>query len=457
MRHTPSLGALIFCVVCLFGLADAMTHAQSTEPAVVISQVYGGGGNSGATYTHDFIELFNRSETPVSLMGWSVQYASATGAAWQKTALTGTIPPGGYYLIQQAQGSGGTLALPVPDAVGAIPMSSSKGKVALLRSDDLLSRGTVCPDGAILIDLVGFGSTSCFAGAAPAPALDNQMAGLRAGGGCGYSGDNGADFSAERPSPRNSTTPPAMCSGSAAIRPAAVNTPSRAEFTGTELTGTAQGPGSAAHLAVTIQPLTGTVQTLPHSVITRSVAPQGSVSATVMSSAHLVISQVYGGGGNAGATFTHDFIELYNPGGRAVAVNGWSVQYASATGKTWLVTPLSGTVPAGGFYLIQQAQGSGGSARLSAPDAVGEVAMSASSSKVALVQAVTPLTGSCPVGVAIVDFVGYGNANCFEGSGPGPRTSNTLSLRRIDEGSQDTDDNRADFATAPPTPRMSAP
>ena len=28
---------------------------------------------------------------------------------------------------------------------------------------------------------------------------------------------------------------------------------------------------------------------------------------------HIVISQVYGGGGNAGATYTHDFIELYNP------------------------------------------------------------------------------------------------------------------------------------------------
>ena len=27
----------------------------------------------------------------------------------------------------------------------------------------------------------------------------------------------------------------------------------------------------------------------------------------------LVISEVYGGGGNAGATYTHDFIELYNP------------------------------------------------------------------------------------------------------------------------------------------------
>ncbi len=31
----------------------------------------------------------------------------------------------------------------------------------------------------------------------------------------------------------------------------------------------------------------------------------------------IVISEVYGGGGNAGATLTNDFIELYNHGTRA--------------------------------------------------------------------------------------------------------------------------------------------
>jgi hypothetical protein len=34
--------------------------ALAASPNVVISQVYGGGGNSGSTYTHDFIELYNR-------------------------------------------------------------------------------------------------------------------------------------------------------------------------------------------------------------------------------------------------------------------------------------------------------------------------------------------------------------------------------------------------------------
>jgi hypothetical protein len=61
----------------------------------------------------------------------------------------------------------------------------------------------------------------------------------------------------------------------------------------------------------------------------------------------IVISQIYGGGGNSGATLKNDFIELFNPGGVAVSVNGWSVQYASAAGTTWQVTNLSGTIPPG--------------------------------------------------------------------------------------------------------------
>src|SRR5574341_980987 len=53
--------------------------ARAVSPDIVISQVYGGGGNTGATYTHDFIELFNRGTTSTSVDGWSVQYTSATG------------------------------------------------------------------------------------------------------------------------------------------------------------------------------------------------------------------------------------------------------------------------------------------------------------------------------------------------------------------------------------------
>jgi len=95
----------------------------------VISQVYGGGGNSGTTYKNDFIEIFNRSNTPVDLTGYSLQYAGATGTTWEVTSLTSvTLSPGQYYLVQEAQGAGGTTNLPAPDATGAIAMAAGPAR-----------------------------------------------------------------------------------------------------------------------------------------------------------------------------------------------------------------------------------------------------------------------------------------------------------------------------------------
>lgn len=167
--------------------------------------------------------------------------------------------------------------------------------------------------------------------------------------------------------------------------------------------------------------------------------------------AQVVISQVYGGGGNTGATLTNDFIELFNSGTSAISLTGWSVQYASASGSTWHITALSGTIQPGQYYLVQEAAGSGGTTPLPTPDVTGSIAMSLSSGKVALLNTTTVLSGTCPTG--IVDFVGYGSsANCYEGSGPTPTINNTLSAFRINNGCTDTDDNAADFTTGTPNP-----
>ena len=173
--------------------------------------------------------------------------------------------------------------------------------------------------------------------------------------------------------------------------------------------------------------------------------------------ATVVVSQVYGGGGNAGAVFTHDFVELFNRGDTAADLTGTSVQYASAAGSTWLVTPLAGTLPPGGYYLVQMAAGAGGSQPLPTPDATGTTAMAAGSGKVALVAGTAALTGTCPLNQAS-DFVGYGaGANCFAGTGPTATLSNPVAALRLDAGCRDTGDNAADFDTVnPPTPRNSA-
>ena len=149
--------ALVVAVACLLGLARPAGAVSNT---IVVSQVYGGGGNSGATYKNDFIELYNRSAAPVSVNGWSVQYAATTGTTWQRTALSGTVAAGGYYLVQEAAGAGGTTNLPTPDATGTIKMSATAGKVVLMSTNTTIASGTVCPLGAV--DIVGYGSgTNC--------------------------------------------------------------------------------------------------------------------------------------------------------------------------------------------------------------------------------------------------------------------------------------------------------
>ena len=139
---------------------------------LMIYEIYGGGGNSGATYTNDYIVLYNGTGSDIDLTGYSVQYTSSTGTSWQVTELTGTIVAGEYYLIQEAAGSGGTVALPTPDATGTIYMSGTKGKVALVSSTTAITGGDPSTD-ANVIDYVGFGSADYYEGTAAAPAPSN--------------------------------------------------------------------------------------------------------------------------------------------------------------------------------------------------------------------------------------------------------------------------------------------
>lgn len=198
MPSLSSFRPIIFLALAIPGFAQSR---------VVISQIYGGGGNSGATYTNDFIELLNTGDTAQDLSGWSVQYASSTGTTWQVTPLSGSILPGRYYLVKEAVGAGGTAALPNPEVTGTIALSATAGKIALVSSATALSGS--CPTG--VIDLAGFGAANCFEGTAPTPAPSNTLAALRAGNGCSDGNTNDADFSTGTPNPRNGSSPVAVC------------------------------------------------------------------------------------------------------------------------------------------------------------------------------------------------------------------------------------------------------
>ena len=86
--------------------------------SIVVAEMYAAGGNSGAAYTNDYVELFNRGTGSVAIDGWTLQYASAGSTSWGTTALSGTIPAGGKYLVQLASGGINGGALPAADATG---------------------------------------------------------------------------------------------------------------------------------------------------------------------------------------------------------------------------------------------------------------------------------------------------------------------------------------------------
>lgn len=398
----------------------AVNGTGTTPPAplahVVISEVYGGGGNSGATFKNDFIELYNPGNTAVDLTGWSVQYAAAAGTSWQVTPLTGSIPAKSFFLVQEAAGTGGTVNLPTPDVTGIILMSGTTFKVILSNSTTALTGAN--PTGAAVVDKIGVGPTTTGFETTATALLSNTT-------------------SAERKASATSTAATLAVGGAE-------------EFNGNGYD--------------TDNNSTDFVITAPN--------PQNTAVKEPTGASHVVISEVYGGGGNSGAVYKNDFIELYNPTLSAVDLTGWSVQYASATGTSWQATTLSGSIAPKGFYLIQQAAGTGGTANLPTPDKIGTISIGGTAGKVLLSNSATPQTGSLPTGAAVIDLVGFGaTANGFEGTAAAIAPSNTTSIERKASatststtmaagGSEefsgngfDSDDNSTDFVINAPNPQ----
>jgi hypothetical protein len=179
---------------------------------------------------------------------------------------------------------------------------------------------------------------------------------------------------------------------------------------------------------------------------------------------HVVIAEVYGGGGNSGAYYDEDYIILYNPTSTSVDLSSWSVQYAPSTSSNWLTTTLSGTISAGSYYAIGEHEGSSGNSLPFTPDVTDSHSLATSDGKVALADNVTAFSTNDPQtddnSAHLIDFVGYGGANSYEGSAAAPSPSNTESIRRLDNrGNQtygtngsgwDTNDNGNDFYIATP-------
>ncbi|WP_285320568.1 ExeM/NucH family extracellular endonuclease [Pseudarthrobacter sp. lyk4-40-TYG-27] len=205
MHQTPwklALGAalsagLIAAPLAAVPAAAEVSAAAGTSP-VVINEAYLSGGSSGAAYKNKFVELYNGSNAPVSLDGWSVQYRSATGTAAPSAvaALSGSIPAKGYYLVQGGSNGANGADLPAPDLVaGALNFGGSGGTIVLAKQPTAVGLPTgsaVEPAG--VADLLGYGSSNTFeTKAAAAPASNTDVKSLNRTGGAD-SNSNAADF-----------------------------------------------------------------------------------------------------------------------------------------------------------------------------------------------------------------------------------------------------------------------
>jgi len=209
---------ILSILLVLLSITSLPSDAQASSSGIVIYEVYGGGGLSGATYRNDFVVLFNAGNSPYAINNWSLQYTSAAGkglfSQQSITVINGvTLQPGQYYLIQlDSNGSSGS-PLPTSDLTNtSLNMAQNAGKVVLVTgTTGLACNGSSTPCNASqlarIVDLVGYGSANFYEGAGAAPAISSTTAAIRKNGGCTDTDNNNADFTAGAVTPLNTSSP----------------------------------------------------------------------------------------------------------------------------------------------------------------------------------------------------------------------------------------------------------
>jgi predicted extracellular nuclease len=386
-------------------------------------------GPNGAS--DEFIEIYNNSNIPVDAGGLKIRGSSNNGTVTTRLTIAANtvISARGHFLAINSSAYSGTVNGDQSFTSGF----ANDGGIALTIADDNV------------IDQVGLSPGSAFKEGmhlAPLPSDANQSYERKPGGAAGSgqdTNDNFTDFQLLTPSdPQNThsaSTPGPTPSPAPSPSPTATPTP----------------------IASPSPSPTGTPTPTPTPIASPSPSPTATPSPSPTTTSGVVISQVFGGGGNSGAPFRNDFIELFNAGTTAVNLAGWSVQYASASASTWSVTNLGAvSLMPGQYYLVQEASGGANGVALPSPDANGSIALAATAGKVALVKTTTALNGACPGDLNIVDLVGYGSSvSCFEGS-PAGAPSNSTAIVRANSGCTDSANNANDFTTSSPNPRNTA-
>lgn len=196
-------------------LATLPAHAAPDGQSLVISEVYGGGGNSGATYNADFVELFNPTDATIDLAGLALQYRSTSGGSGGVASLSGTVTAGDTFVVRTTNPGSTGAEVPTPDLVSptTLNMAGTNGQVLLLPDTTPFTGTGDVAGSAALVDMVGFGPGSSttpnntFETAPTTPSLTNQTSAQRQADGTDTD-DNSADFAASTPTPGAIYTPP---------------------------------------------------------------------------------------------------------------------------------------------------------------------------------------------------------------------------------------------------------
>lgn len=402
-----------FVIIAVFFLQHLLIISPITVTAAVpdsgstvfINEIH---YDNVGTDSGEFVEVAGPSGT--NLTGWSiVLYNGSGGASYDTDALTGTIP--------SQQGGYGTVSISYP--VDGIQNGSPDG-IALVNN------------GAVVQFLCYEGSFAATGGPANGLTCTDILRSETSSTAVGFS----LQLQGTGTTYNNFTWTPAA------------------------IANTKNSPNTGQTFSNTSTPTptqTATPTPTPTATPTPTPTPPPVPVAT-----HVVISQVYGGGGNDGAAYSNDFVELYNPTNSTFDLSGWTLQYASATGSGWdgSKQPLGGNINPGEYYLIGLGTNNSTIGQpLPAANISGELNLSGTAGKIALVGNGDSLSGTCPLNdTDVVDFVGYGTtASCSEGDVDAPAPSSTNAVFRKSNGSQDTNVNGSDFAAQSAAPRRTAP
>ncbi|MGN0493978.1 MAG: choice-of-anchor I family protein [Acutalibacteraceae bacterium] len=118
MKRLKRITAVLAAVIMVVAALPSGLLSAAAPDHIVINQIYGGGGKGDTPFSHSFIELYNPTDSVISLVGYKITYSSNrenskgkhAGSTWVsdgsaeevELALNGSIPAKTSYLIRCA-------------------------------------------------------------------------------------------------------------------------------------------------------------------------------------------------------------------------------------------------------------------------------------------------------------------------------------------------------------------